>query len=429
MGLGTSLYTGVSGLNAQGEVLSMIGDNIANAHTAGFKTSRAEFEGIVAQALRGTGSKSQTGRGVRVANVNPILTQGDIEGTQRLTDLAISGRGFFVLKGLSGTSYSRNGSFRFDREGYLVNNFDHRVQGFLSDNEGNLTNRVGSILFPKALTPAKGTKTLSLKVNLDSRVEPLTRFDSKNPYQTSHFSAGVEVFDSQGRKHLTFLFFNKTRDRTWEYHGMVNSDELENGDSKSDLTEIFKGEISFTVDGRLDTESQEKSSINFSGGALQNQSIEVDFGDSITTDKKDGIHASVQYAKDPDLLSWDQDGSPAGNISSINFNEGGLLIATYSNGMRKGLAQVALARFENPEGLIKVVGNRFNESTSSGEASIGKAGQGGRGQLIPKSIERSTTDLALEFVNLIQNQRAFQANAKVISTTDDLLGSVINLKR
>lgn len=429
MGLGTSLYTGVSGLSAQGEALGMIGDNIANAHTIGFKTSRAEFESVIAQTLKGSVDRNQTGRGTMISAVTPILIQGDIETTERMTDLAISGRGFFVLKGDRGLSFTRNGAFRFDRQGYLVSNDDQRVQGFLTDKDGNVTDRIGSILFPKALTPARSTQNIFLKVNLDSRAEPIPRFNSRDPYNTSHFSSGIEIYDSQGRKHLTFVFFNKTKDRVWEYHGMVASDELVDGDSRADLTEVFSGELSFTVDGRLDTEVTGKNSINFKGGALQNQSVNLDFGDSITTDKGDGINASVQYAKEPDMLNWDQDGSPAGNIVNVNFSNTGMLVATYSNGSRKGLAQVAVSRFENPEGLLKVIGNRFQESTSSGEASIGKPGQGGRGQLVSKSIERSTTDLALQFMSLIQNQRAFQANAKVISTTDDLLASVINIKR
>ena len=429
MGLGTSLYTGVSGLTAQGEALGMIGDNIANAHTTGFKTSRSEFESVISQTLKGATDRNQTGRGVRISSVTPILVQGDIESTDRMTDLAISGRGFFVLKGNRGLSFTRNGSFRFDREGYLVSNDNQRVQGYLTDKDGNVTDRMGPILFPKALTPARATQEISLKVNLDSRENPITRFDPRDPYNTSHFSSGIEIYDSQGRKHLTFIFFHKTGDRTWEYHGMVASDELVNGDSRSDLTEIFSGGMSFSVDGRLDTEVKRKNSINFKGGALQNQSIEVDFGESITTDKKDGINASVQYAKEHDMLSWDQNGSPAGTIVNVNFTNTGMLVATYTNGRRKGLSQIALSRFENPEGLLKVVGNRFQESISSGESSVGKPGQGGRGQIISKSVERSTTDLALEFVSLIQNQRAFQANAKVISTTDELLGSVINLKR
>ena len=429
MGVGSSLYTGVSGLSAQGDTLGMIGDNIANSHTIGFKISRAEFENVIARSLKGVSSKNQIGRGTRIANINPVFTQGDIESTQRATDLAISGRGFFVLKGQSGLNYTRNGSFRFDRDGFLVSNEDQKVQGFITDKDGNLTNRIGSIRFPKALTPAKATQAVNVNVNLDSRVEPIKKFDSKNPYDTSHFSTGIEIFDSQGRKHLTFLFFNKVSDRVWEYHGMMNSDELENGDSRSELTEAINGQITFTVDGRLDTEENRENSINFKGGALQNQIVNLNFGDSITTDGKDGIDASVQYAKESDLLGWDQDGSSAGTILSLNFNEGGVLTGSYSNGLKKDFAQLALSRFENPEGLLKDVGNKFKETISSGKPTIGRPAQGGRGTLLSKSVERSTTDLALEFISLIQNQRAFQANAKVISMTDELLGNVINLKR
>ncbi len=428
MGVLSSLYTGVSGLTAQGEALGVIGDNIANANTTGFKASRAEFQDIISKNLKGILGGNQIGRGVKIGAVNPILTQGNVDATDKSTDLAISGDGYFVLRGTDGESYSRDGSFHFDREGYLVSNDGQRVQGFEADEKGRIINKTGDIKFPRAMIPAKGTQEVVLDLNLDSRVETGKAFSAEDPYGTSHYSTGVEVFDSQGNKHLMTMFFNKSADRQWDVRGMVDGKEIVGG-QPGKMSEVMTAKLGFTVDGKLDTEQITKQAYNFTGGALQNQQIKIDFGDSITTDKGKGLNGTKQYGKESDLISWRQDGAGAGTITNMSFNDEGVLTALYTNGQAQDLGQVALAKFENPEALFKVGNNRLKESRDSGAGAIGKARAAGRGQLFAKSIERSTVDLATEFVNLIQNQRGFQANAKTITTTDELLNEVIQLKR
>ncbi|MCM2280733.1 MAG: flagellar hook protein FlgE [Bdellovibrionaceae bacterium] len=428
MGVLSSLYTGVSGLLAQGEALGVIGDNIANANTTGFKSSRAEFQDIISKSLKGILGGNQIGRGVKIGAVNPILTQGNVDATEKATDLAISGDGYFVTRGSDGESYSRDGSFHFDREGYLVTNDNQRVQGFEADERGKIINKMSDIKFPRAMIPAKATAEIRLDLNLDSRVEPGKQFNVKDPYNTSHYSTGAELYDSQGNKHLMTMFFVKTADRQWDVHGLIDGKEITGGKA-GEMSEVYTGKLGFSVDGKLDTEVSSKTAFNFSGGALQNQPIKIDFGDSLTTDKGKGLAGTKQYGKDSDMISWKQDGAAAGTITNMSFNDEGVLTALYSNGQAQDLAQIALAKFENPEALYKVGNNRLKEARDSGTASIGKAGQGGRGRLFAKSLERSTVDLAMEFVSLIQNQRGFQANAKTITTTDELLGEVINLKR
>lgn len=428
MGVLSSLYTGVSGLTAQGEALGVIGDNIANANTTGFKASRAEFQDIISKNLKGILGGNQIGRGVKIGAVNPILTQGNVDATDKSTDLAISGDGYFVLRGTDGESYTRDGSFHFDREGYLVSNDGQRVQGFEANEKGQIVNKVGDIKFPRALIPAKGTTEIVLDLNLDSRVETGKVFNPEDPYGTSHYSTGVEVFDSQGNKHLMTLFFNKSADRSWDVRGMVDGKEVVGG-KEGKLSEVMTAKLTFTVDGKLDTETISKQAFNFTGGALQNQQIKIDFGDSITTDKGKGLNGTKQYGKESDLISWRQDGAAAGTITNMSFNDEGVLTALYTNGQAQDLGQISLAKFENPEALFKVGNNRLKESRDSGAGAIGKARHAGRGQLFAKSLERSTVDLATEFVNLIQNQRGFQANAKTITTTDELLNEVIQLKR
>lgn len=428
MGVLSSLFTGVSGLAAQGEALGVVGDNIANANTTGFKASRAEFQDIIAKNLKGILGGNQIGRGTKIGAVNPILSQGNVDSTDKATDLAISGDGYFTLKGSDGQSFTRDGSFHFDKEGYLVTNDNQRVQGFQTDEHGTIINELGDIRFPRALIPAKATKDVTFDLNLDSRVDLAPAWNIKDPHATSQFSTGVEIYDSQGNKHLVNLFFRKTADRTWEYHGLVDGKEVTGG-KEGEMSEVVMGKLTFTVDGKLDTEEMTKKSFNFAGGALQNQEIKFDFGDSITTDKGKGITGTKQYGKESDVISWHQDGAAAGTITNMSFNDQGVLTALYSNGEAADLAQIALAKFENPEALFKVGNNRFKEARDAGTPAIGKPQMSGRGKLFAKSLERSTVDMAMEFVNLIQNQRGFQANAKIITTTDELLGEVIQLKR
>lgn len=430
-----SLFTGVSGLAAQGEALGVIGDNIANAHTTGFKASRGEFQDIMAKNLKGVLGGNQIGRGVKLASVNPIFTQGNIDSTEKATDLAISGDGFFVLNGNDGTSYTRDGSFHFDKDGYLVTNDNQRVQGYTADDKGRIINEKGDIAFPRAIIPARPSGTLNLTMQLDSRMDNAVKpWDPKDPVSSSQYSTGVEVYDSQGNKHLMNVYFRKTADRSWEWHGMCQGKEVVGG-VPGEWAEVAAGTLGFNQEGRLDTEVQTKTAFNFAGGALQNQQIKVDFGDALTTDKgirtgmANSVKGSTQYGKESDIIIWNQDGAAAGNINNLSFADDGTLSALYSNGETRDLAQVVLAKFENGESMFKVGNNRFKESKDSGTPSVGKAGQAGRGKFYAKSLERSTVDLAMEFVGLIQNQRGFQANAKTITTTDELLQEVINLKR
>lgn len=426
MGILSSMYTGVSGLLAHGEALSVTADNIANAATTGFKASRAEFQDIISKNLKGILGGNQIGRGVKIGAVNPILNQGNIDATEKATDLAISGDGYFVLKGSDGMTFTRDGSFHFDKEGYLVTNDNQRVQGFMADERGNIINKMGDIKFPRALIPAKATDEVKLELNLDSRVEPTKVFDIKDPYNTSHFSTGVEIYDSQGTKHLVTLFFNKVGDRKWVWRGLVDGKEVVGGNPGA-WSQVLQGELEFTVDGRLKSQKLTQSNLNFAGGALPNQQVRFIFGDAIDEGGK-GLDGTKQYGRDSDLIRWSQNGSAAGTITSLSFNDDGVLSAAYSNGETRTLGQVVLARFENPEALFKLGNNRFRESHDSGVPSIGQPNKAGRGKIFAKSLERSTVDLASEFVSLIQGQRNFQANARTVTTADKLLEEIINLR-
>lgn len=428
MGILSSMWTGISGLNSQGEALSVVADNIANANTTGFKASRAEFEDIMSRNVKGIDGGNQLGRGVRIGAINPLLLQGNIDNTDRGTDLAINGDGYFQVKGSQGVSYTRDGSFTFDRNGNLITKNGQKVQGYLADEKGKIETRVGDIKFPNALVNAQATKEVNLELNLDSRaIADAKVFDAKDPYKTSDFATAVEIYDSQGNKHLMNLFFNKGQDRTWTYRGLVDGKEVEGTPVGQELAQVCEGKVTFTEDGKLNSQEMTQASFNFANGAKQDQQIKINFGDAIATGGKG--EGTKQFGKESDVIKWAQDGSSAGSVTNLSFDDKGILTVSYSNGKVIDLGQILLAKFENPEALFKQGGNLFKQSRESGEPSLGSARQAGRGSIMAKSLERSTVDIASEFVNMITQQRAFQANAKSVSTADELLSEVIQMKR
>lgn len=424
----TSMYSSVTGLKSHGQALNVTADNIANASTNGFKASRAEFQDILSKSLKGAYGGNQIGRGSQLGAVTPVLAQGNIDNTERVTDLAISGEGYFILDGYDGRSYTRNGEFQFDKEGFLVTSDNYRVKGFEADANGEITNKLADIRLPSALVQAKPTKMVNVDINLDSRAPAGKVFDPQNPYETADFTTGVEVYDTQGAKHLITIAFNKSADGVWEYRGLANGAEVAGG-QPGQYQQVISGRLTFTQNGLLNTEEILEKNFSFANGAQPNQEITFDFGDSITTDGGSGMKGSKQYGAKSDLLSWSQDGATSGKLTGLSFDDTGVLTALYSNGETRDMYQMGIAKFQSPEGLFKAGSNKLKESRESGSPAFGKPAEGGRGQVFSKAVEKSTTDIAKEFVDMIQFQRNFQANAKGISTADEMLVEVINIKR
>lgn len=426
MGILSSMYTGVTGLQGQGEALGIYGDNIANANTTGFKVSRPEFQDVISKSLKGLLGGNQIGRGTRLAAVNPIFSQGSIVQTESATDLAIMGDGFFVLNGNDGQSFTRNGAFHFDKDGKLINADGYHVMGFQADDMGKITSKMDKISVDKTVIDAKGTGEVELFMNLDLRADKALQFDPKNPDRTSHFATGVTVYDTAGTPHVVTMYFNKTDDGVWTWRAMAKGEEI-NGGKKGELMEQAKGTLKFDSDGRLSEQKIDKSAFNFSGGSKPDQEVRFVFG----SDKKSGGDGTsvTQYGTNSEAYKTLQNGFSAGTLTGLTFNDDGTLAAIYSNGQTQTLAQVALAKFENPEGLFKMGQNRFRESRLSGLPTVGAPNAGGRGQLSAKTLESSTTDIATEFINLMTAQRNFQANSRVISTSDEMMQEVLNLKR
>jgi flagellar hook protein FlgE len=426
MGILSSLYTGITGMQGQGEALAIYGDNIANANTAGFKVSRPEFQDVIAKSLKGLLGGNQIGRGTRLGAVNPVFSQGSIVQTESATDLAITGDGFFVIRGPDGESFTRNGAFHFDKDGKVINADGYQLQGFQADGDGRITSQMGDISIDRTVVDASQTKKVQLFMNLDIRADKNVVFDPNKPDQTAHFATGATVYDSAGSPHVVTVYFNREDDGVWKWRAMGKGEEIAGG-KKGQMIEQASGRLLFDGEGRLQEQITDRNSFNFAKGAKGDQKIEFNFGKS-KKEGGDGVEVT-QYGTASEAYKTIQDGFTGGTLAGLTFNDDGVLSAMYTNGQTVNLAQVALAKFENPEGLFKMGQNRFRESRLSGQATIGAPQAGGRGRISSKTIESSTTDIANEFINLMTSQRNFQANSRVISVSDELLQEVLNLKR
>ncbi|NCN28582.1 flagellar hook protein FlgE [bacterium] len=426
-----SMYTGVSGLSASGQSMGIIGDNIANSGTTGFKASRGEFQDVVASNLKGILGGNQIGRGVQLSAVTPLFTQGVVTPTGRSSDMAISGDGFFILKNpLSNEiNYTRDGSLRFDEKGRFTSSDGALVQGYKVDPvTGEKSADLQDVVFSSNSIPAEGTKKLEMVANLDSR-KPINtaQFDPNAQDKQADHSTSVKVYDTTGTARSVNMYFYKTAENQWNWHATADGADLQGGVDGTDQA-IASGVLKYTSDGKLDTDTINNSNINFRG-AQPNQAIDFYFGDSITSRQGTGLAGSTQYGSDSQVFRQVQDGFAAGTLTNFSIDEKGQVSGSYSNGVTRPIAELALARFENNEGLYKTGGNRFKEAVNSGQPLVGSAGTAGRGRVMSKSLENSNVDLAAEFVKMIQTQRNFQANAKTITASDELLQDIINLKR
>ncbi|MEE3078312.1 MAG: flagellar hook protein FlgE [Bdellovibrionota bacterium] len=426
MGILRSFNIGVSGLNAVGQGMGVVSDNIANSGTNGFKASRAEFQDVLALSLRGIDGGDQFGAGVKLSHIKPLMTQGDVTRTESITDLAIAGDGFFKVDAPFGPGFTRDGSMHFDKEGNLVNADGYKVRGFQANQDGKITTKEGPIRLGNTTIAAKATEKVNVSMNLDSRVE-VKEFNPLEPEETSNFSHSMTVYDNVGTARLVTLYYNKNEDNNWTYRAMVDGADAEGGEPGK-MMQMAQGTLIFNDKGQLQQESEGSNSFNFNKGAAPDQKIAFNFGESII-EGGDGTDASTQYGSGSAIARHTQDGASAATLTSLSFNDDGILTAVYDNGEARDVAQIAVAKFENNEGLFKVGKNLFKESRKSGQPAMGKPGEAGRGEVLSKSIELSNVDIANEFVNLMTAQRNFQANAKTISTADQMLQEIFQIKR
>lgn len=425
----TSLFTAVSGMNANGTALSVISDNVANMNTTGFKSSRAAFGDILSQQI----GESQVGRGVLLTDVASQFTQGTFENTASVLDMAVDGDGLFVMKDSSGTYYTRAGQFSVDKDGYVVNSSGIILQGYLYSDTGTATSALGDINVSSVNSAPNDTLNVELSANLDSGATIPAAFSVNDPNTTSNFSTSITAYDSLGNGHNVNVYFRKSAEavtgNTWAWYAVVDA-----ADSLSGNTEIqAQGTLGFTSDGFLDTESAVTyplvGGFDFNGGAAAAQAIDFDFGTSITTDGGSGRDGTTQYSGESATSFQSQDGYSSGSLKSITISQDGTMTGIFTNGQTRGLAQLALAKFISPTGLTKMGRGLYAESTESGQPVITTPGSSGTGAVLSNTLELSNVDLAEEFVKMILSQRGFQANSRVISTSDELMQELVNLKR
>ncbi|MEA3240472.1 MAG: flagellar hook-basal body complex protein [Pseudomonadota bacterium] len=691
----TSLYAGVSGLNVNGDAISVIGNNIANSNTIGFKSGRVQFQDIVSQSLGGGAASSQIGRGAHTGNISTLFTQSSFETTSRTTDLAVDGEGFFIVNDNGINYYTRAGDFIFDKDGYMVNSSELRVQGWGVSEDGGTTGDITDINIADVSSSSRATSEVGIGANLDSTSE--TRFvideynnqlvvtgvtdpiefnagtytgetlaaameekiragisrddfdvtystvtgkftftnrnssndvvlevNSENstikeliglpvkdrddpptsppvptdvtiaadsnflsgiprltdklfyvnnnnntiifteggatefqavipvqsePYNTlkygdsnaikddpasmaqaledalnaaddgtgttptnaytvdyddatgkftitsdgaedvrfewqdertsaeqllgfasefdedntltvnsftitgagdvtsvyspntvfdptaATYSTALNVYDTLGSPHTVTLYFKKVASNNWEWYAAMSSEDLDNGipngaaGTPQPMMVGGGGILQFNPNGSLQSVTgADDVYFNFAGGADLLQPIDIDFGNS-TSAGGSGLDGTTQYANASATFSQSQDGFPAGALSGVSVGREGLISGVFSNGEIKPLAQLALGMFQSPWGLVKEGNNLWAETVESGNVSIGLPKTAGRGEIASNSLEQSNVDIATEFVRMISAQRAYQANARMITTSDELLNEVVNLKR
>jgi flagellar hook protein FlgE len=417
-----SFSAGLSGLNANGAYLSVIGNNLANINTVGFKASAVSFQDLVSQTVGGSSANPmQIGLGVVTSSVSPVFSQGAIENTREATNVAIQGNGFFVVRGTGGNSYTRAGNFTFDSSGKLVTSEGQFVQGFTAINA--VTGAIITTGSPTDITVPPGvlrapvaTTSFRTQSNLDSAAAV-----------GATFTTSVQIYDSLGKPHVATINYTKTAASSWSYEATVPGTEATGtaGTTAGTVRLGPIGTITFSGLGVMTTPAADVAlagPTTWTNGATVN-ALTWDLFDANLTPSLTG------FASTSATSSISQNGSAPGQIDNVSVTPDGTIMATFGAGQSVAVAQLAMANFNNPKGLLKLGSSRFGESQAAGIANVGVAGSGGRGTLIGSALEGSNVDIAQEFTNMILAQRGYQANSKTIMTSDELLVETLSLKR
>ena len=423
-----SFQQGLSGLNASSKSLDVIGNNVANSNTVGFKASQAQFADVYASSLTGAGSNS-VGIGVKVATVAQQFTQGNITSSNNPLDIAINGGGFFRMSDSGTITYSRNGQFQLDKDGYIVNSAGLHLTGYTADVNGVLsTGAPADLNINTADLAPNETTTINGILNLDSRLAAIDQtvlpFDMTDP-TTYNNASSVSVFDSLGNSHVIQNFFVKVSplpadppgtQAEWNVYSAIDGTLL------AAPAGGLIGTITFLSDGTIDTGA---TTMPFAG-------IAYPVSTGATTPISGGIDVdftgTTQYGATFSVNSLTQDGYTSGRLSGFNVSADGTIVGRYTNGRSSTLGQVVLANFTNPNGLQPLGNNMWASSAASGQELVGTPTSGSLGTLQSSAVEDSNVDLTAELVNMITAQRVYQANAQTIKTQDQVLQTLVNLR-
>ncbi|MFY3384921.1 flagellar hook protein FlgE [Paracidovorax sp. MALMAid1276] len=425
-----SFQQGLSGLNASSKNLDVIGHNIANANTVGFKASRAEFAEMVASAIGSSGGVN-AGIGVEVADVAQQFSQGNLTITGNSLDVAINGNGFFTLQMPDGTpAYTRAGNFKLDKVGNMVTNDSARVMGYPVDPTTGL--RTGSTPVPMSFPttepiPARQTTTITTSFNLDARATDAAGDPTATPpvpaTPRATYGTSINVYDSQGVAKPVNLYFQKTAtDNTWDVY-----DQLDDPLATPPVVATPIGQITFDNSGAITGPVATPPATGFSMPLTVNPTppnpnnlpafdVQIDLG---------GV---TQFGTKFAVSNLTQDGYTAGELTGINVENNGMIMTRYSNGVTRAEGQLALSSFRNTQGLASLGGNNWAATFESGQPVVGAPTDGSFGSLRSGALEDSNVDLTAELVNMMTAQRAYQANAQTIKTQDQVMSTLVNLR-
>jgi len=451
-----SLYSGVSGLKNHNVRMNVLGNNISNVNTYGFKYSRVTFQDLLYQTLSGAATPTedkggvnpkQFGLGAKTASIDKIFKEGSFESTGNNTDLAIQGEGFFIVAKGDQLFYTRAGTFNIDKNGTFLNPANGlKVQGWMAqaDAEGNMyidsSSSIGDITIPIfGKLAAKATTETFLKCNLNTTTEIIRPDMTEAERRASTVRTSIDAYDSEGEIHPIELVFEKEAENQWR--ATVNLVGADEGSITLDMTggeavpagvnnqvvlnfNPLGGLISVTdAAGNIRNTGQLVSSLKATIPGRDPININLDFG---TVGEYNGV---TQFADNSTTKFVSQNGYTLGYLESFEFDDRGVITGSYSNGQKITLAQVALAVFTNPGGLNSVGETMFAESNNSGLAIVGEPDTGGRGKIQAGNLEMSNVDLAEQFTDMIVTQRGFQANSRTITTSDQMIQELLTLKR
>jgi flagellar hook protein FlgE len=409
----SSFSVALSGLEADSGAINVIGNDLSNLNTTGYKATEIEFSDLMSQQLGVGDTSNQIGLGVSPISSFANYTQGTLVATGGATDAAIQGNGFFVVQGPNNqTDYTRDGSFQINSSGELVTAAGDAVQGWTATNGVvNPNGPTGDITVPLGATvPATATTSMSIPLNLDSTDTSGT------------FSAPIQVFDSLGQSHTLTATFTNAGTNTWTYALTVPAADLTAGGA----TTVASGTMTFDSNGNLTSPaaSADPQVVPLTGLADGAADMSINWN---LYNPRSGASTITQLAESSGVGTPTQNGFAAGQINNVTLQNGGLLVANYSNGQSVTVGQLAVASIANPDTLTSVGNNYLQASAGTSTPSIGTANSGSRGQIVAGSLESSTVDIAQEFTSLLTFERSYQANSRVITVSDQLLQDTVGL--
>jgi len=452
-----SFQQGLSGLNASSKNIEIIGNNVANASTFGAKSARAEFADVFANALNGAGVNT-IGIGVNLAAVAQQFTQGNITTTENPLDLAVNGSGFFqVNDGKNPTMYTRNGQFKIDRFGFIINNQMQKLLGYPVDASGTIKpGEAQPIQLPTQGIDPTPTNRINLELNLDSRSAKTENAAAPdeinfNDPKTYNNATSVTVYDVKGQPVALTYYFQKYDTDKWNVYITANGTSLSNSGTGAAAKPRPLASIAFPVSGAAPTGSVASPLVEGSPGSVT--VFDKDFANPKTSatglvtlpdipsvkvagggmsEPVTGVNLSLasvfQYGASFGVTNVQQNGYAPGQLAGLNIEDNGVITARYSNGKTRAAGQIELASFRNPQGLQALGGNAWAATFTSGEAVRGAPGDGNFGVLQSGALEESSIDLTGELVSMITAQRIYQANAQTIKTQDQILQTLVNIR-